>query len=63
MNLITLFNINNRVEIIEIGRTGYIINIAYDGTISYAVRYFDNSSPQIVTFYEQELRLVKKETK
>lgn len=61
MNLETKFDIDDRVEIIEIGRTGSVTGINYDGVhVSYNVRYFDNSAVCNVAFYDYELRMIEK---
>ncbi len=54
--------VGERVEIIEIGRTGEVIEVRWDGIkVQYLVRYFDNSSPNSVIFYVDELRGVVNE--
>jgi len=61
MNIETKYDINDRVEILELGRTGSITNINYDGTqVNYTVRYFDNGNPQSVVFYDTEIKKVEK---
>ena len=60
MTLETKYDLDARVEIIEIGRTGSIVEISFDWKLRYHVRYFDNGCPQTVIFYEDEIREVKK---
>ena len=45
MQITTKFSIGQKVRIGELDRTG----------TQYRVRYFDNASPQTVTFFEREL--------
>lgn len=61
MNLETKYNIDDRVEIIELARTGSVINISYDGTrLNYTIRYFDNGTPLNTVFYDAEIKKVGK---
>ena len=58
------FEIDDRVEIIELARTGCVIELCFDGTKKiYRVRYFDNGSPQTVMFYADELKRVNAKKK
>ena len=61
MKIETKYNIDDRVEIGELGRTGSITSISYDGVrIRYMIRYFDNSCQQSATFYDDEIKKVEK---
>lgn len=60
MELKTRLNINDRVEIIELGRSGSVVEISYDGVnLTYSVRYFDNGHLCAVPFYDSELRRIE----
>ena len=56
MTINTKFSIGQKVRIGELDRTGTVTEIFVNefGT-QYRVRYFDNASPQTVTFFEREL--------
>ena len=56
MTINTKFSIGQKVRIGELGRSGVVIEIYVNefGT-QYRVRYFDNSKPETVTFFEREL--------
>lgn len=56
MTITTRFSIGDSVRIVELRREGTVAEIYInDFGTQFRVRYFDNCSPQMVTFFDREL--------